>query len=1302
MYRFYIVPDATTLSSHAAIYEQMELLWDPRAESDAYAVIEPDRRTELNKSTSLEFTVLPENVHYNDFHKKKTVIVAYDDDEWLFEGVVTDAPVDFYKQRKVTCSDPLSYLCDSVQAPDEKNEVSTPVSTGESKYLPVPDSWYSGANPASLSWFERGTDGTFELTSDSAANADKKYYYIVTGDGTNHSGTTVTYNAATHETLIDHIDRLLTVHNSQVDAFKKISLGRMYSTSDTSVKQFQTSNFRTTWDALKSDVIESYGRYFKIELGADHELYLDYLELSQLEPVADELVPLIEFTNNMIELTESDSSDADIFTVVVPTGKDNLTVSGVSGHNSPQYSGTSREIDPYIVSLGGERRYVVVSRKAISRYGYIIKPQSFSDVEDASTLWSRTVDYIQNNYSHYPEYDAKAIDMRFIDGESRRIATGGRIRLHSQWHDIDDMSLYVISADNNLANPDSDSYRIGIPTSDFEAKNRKLSSQASSAKSSRARSSAGAASSASALGSILDNYIHVTEWGLEMNSRLKNQVESESQMNLTRFIQDEEHINLAAQKIFGEKQDDNQDAGWIAVPKSEYYKSSNDPSSGFKNPKEQNWYELKGGKYVATSDTVADLNKQYYTMRLWTRYSQIDCGEGGIKATVDGNHERSVVTSSWIESNEDSIIALTGHLHVNDLGEVIVDTGAGFRTGSTRQATDVSYVKVQKVLYGSNSPKSSGWYERTKDSAGRWPGVGVAVSEIMAGAAPNKLGPNESKYYVRSTDTTANNSKYYYIRQTTKEEFTAEYGVYDENNLTGGIVARMINTPQYFPVASDVVRLAAKEEKDANALGWYIYNEKNFSFELPIAGSKVNASTKYYTLKNVAENWTDIWGEHIVIGKTKGYNGLDSATKAKVNKYITDNDLNGTITEIASDVVVVNALFAKFIDFESANGIELNVDWAIIDYIHVKEIDVTDETGDGLLNANNIKATNIVSDMVSASYLDIEGVSFGSDDSGDFSNDPGNIIMGFGTITTSGDTVTIPYRTAGMDKFDKTHVLSFNKPASLGAVTWSSGNNTLTVETLGGNRFLVGTISNYVPSGSSEASQMANAGYLATETTGYNQVYGLYYKTATGASAKTMLFKTPRNRYPDAVGTFKTSSNWAKTSSTEMGDGDTINLDFGNTCKIFGQYQTESQFDAGRGATTNLSGVTVKAPAKPSANGATAASYNNVSYSDGNTISLGYSGSVKVYGRFKLSIDDSYTDCSGITVTAPANNATTVSSSDIDISSTSYGVSSTFSGCPSGTVSLNGLASRYKGASSGYVYFAVTCKGAKKWYALPV
>lgn len=1300
MYRFYIVPDATTLSSHAAIYEQMELLWDPRAESDAYAVIEPDRRTELNKSTSLEFTVLPENIHYNDFHKKKTVIVAYDDDEWLFEGVVTDAPVDFYKQRKVTCSDPLSYLCDSVQAPDEKNEVSTPVSTGESKYLPVPDSWYSGANPASLSWFERGTDGTFEVTSDSAANADKKYYYIVTGDGTNHSGTTVTYNAATHETLIDHIDRLLTVHNSQVDAFKKISLGRVYSTSDTSVKQFQTSNFRTTWDALKSDVIESYGRYFKIELGADHELYLDYLELSQLEPVADELVPLIEFTNNMIELTESDSSDADIFTVVVPTGKDNLTVSGVSGHNSPQYSGTSREIDPYIVSLGGERRYVVVSRKAISRYGYIIKPQSFSDVEDASTLWSRTVDYIQNNYSHYPEYDAKAIDMRFIDGESRRIVTGGRIRLHSQWHDIDDMSLYVISADNNLANPDNDSYRIGIPTSDFEAKNRKLSSQASSAKSSRARSSAGAASSASALGSILDNYIHVTEWGLEMNSRLKNQVESESQMNLTRFIQDEEHINLAAQKIFGEKQDDNQDAGWIAVPKSEYYKSSNDPSSGFKNPKEQNWYELKGGKYVATNDTVADLNKQYYTMRLWTRYSQIDCGEGGIKATVDGNHERSVVTSSWIESNEDSIIALTGHLHVNDLGEVIVDTGAGFRTGSTRQATDVSYVKVQKVLYGSNSPASSGWYERTKDSAGRWPGVGVAVSEIMAGAAPNKLGPNESKYYVRSTDTTANNSKYYYIRQTTKEEFTAEYGVYDENNLTGGIVARMINTPQYFPVASDVVRLAAKEEKDANALGWYIYNERNFSFELPIAGSKVNASTKYYTLKNVAENWTDIWGEHIVIGKTKGYNGLDAATKARVDKYIADNNLNGTITEIASDVVVVNALIAKYIEAdEIIANTSLWAENAYFRYAHIEgEILLTNSDDVGGYETT-IRSTLVDTPEVYTDDITFNGVSFGSDSN----NTAEDIVMGFGTITTSGDTVTIPYRTAGMDKFDKTHVLSFNKPASLGAVTWSSGNNTLTVETLGGNRFLVGTISNYVPSGSSEASQMANAGYLATETTGYNQVYGLYYKTATGVNAKTMLFKTPRNRYPDAVGTFKTSSNWAKTSSTEMGDGDTINLDFGNTCKIFGQYQTESQFDAGRGATTNLSGVTVKAPAKPSANGVTAASYNNVSYSDGNTISLGYSGSVKVYGRFKLSIDDSYTDCSGITVTAPANNATTISSSDIDIGAyTTY----TQSSQPYSTTSASGLASSIKSAINNtnihWFTFTVTVKGVTKTYALPV
>ena len=1053
MYKFYIVPDATVCSSHSELYTRMELFYDPYAESDAYAVIDPKDKDELNKSGSLEFTVLPANIHYADFHKKKTMVIVFDEGTWLYEGIVTDAPVDFYKQRKVTCASPLTFLCDSVQAPDEKNEVQIPSSASGTTYAAVPDTWLAGANPKSLNWRVQSqkADGTIEYvkTNDTSPVSGTRYFYPISSDGGNYSGATTTKAAGTKETIIAHIGRLLDVHNSQVDPFKRIYAGQMYNTSDSETHEFKSSGFRNTWDALKSDILDEYGKYFTITRGNDNNLYLNYLELAQLP---SSTVPLIEFANNMMEMNESDDQDDDIFTVLVPIGKDNLTVKDVSGHDSPEHA--NREVSPYIASWAGNKRYVVVGPKAVERYGYIIKPQTFSDVDNKDTLWTRAVQYIHNNYDYHQEYEVKAIDLRFINGSGHRICVGDKCRIHSKWHGVDTSELYVISAEHDLANPENDTYRLGIPTSDREANNRTLTGQSNSAKSKNAANQASTASGMSRLSSILEDYIHVTEWGLEMNSRLKNEVESNDGKYMTRFLQDEEHINLAAQKLFGVDEDGrgDRDAGYVAVPKSEY----KDNKGAYKNPHTEHWFEKNGNTYKLSDDLEANPDKQYYTQRLWTRYSQVDVGPGGIKATVDGNYERSTYCSSWIQANEDAILAITGHIHVDENGQVIIDGGAGVRTGHTSDRVDVHYQAVPKSMY-SKSPVSQKWYERVMNSAGTWTGSGVSESEIMQGATPATLGPNESKYYKRSTDSTANPDKYYYIRQSVSEEFTAEYGVYDENNLTGGVVARMVNNPQYFPVDDGTIKEAADLGKTAYELGWYLYNSSTGEFGLGLAGDVVNEHTKYYTKKNNSQVWTDLRGDHIVIGPavTPAGDGKTDIEKKnetmqdRVNRYLANNKhLNGTICEIASDVVTVHALFAEYINFENAEGIEIWSQFGEFWSLTANHLSVTQDYGDGDVDAGIAYIDWTVTDIlqIGETYFDEEEIN----------NQVGNIVMGFGTPTVDGDDVTIPYYVASdngeYSDDDEDHQITFTKPATIGKAVWSSGSGThdLKIYTVGG------------------------------------------------------------------------------------------------------------------------------------------------------------------------------------------------------------------------------------------------------------
>jgi hypothetical protein len=120
-----------------------------------------------------------------------------------------------------------------------------------------------------------------------------------------------------------------------------------------------------------------------------------------------------------------------------------------------------------------------------------------------------------------------------------------------------------------------------------------------------------------------------------------------------------------------------------------------------------------------------------------------------------------------------------------------------------------------------------------------------------------------------------------------------------------------------------------------------------------------------------------------------------------------------------------------------------------------------------------------------------------------------------------------------------------------------------------------------------------------------------------------MLFKTPKNRYPDAVSTIRTYSNFAVTD-----EGD-INLGYSGNANVFAQYKTESQFDSGKDQKTNLAGVWIHAPSKGAYR--TYAKIDKTEYTSG-TITLEHGSTVTIYGQRKMDGDEDYESATGISV----------------------------------------------------------------------
>ncbi len=91
-------------------------------------VIEPKLSLEINKSSYLEFKILPTHPYFNHLKKLKSKVKVYKiyrgAYELLFEGRFPDLDSDFYNSYEVICEGGLAYFLDSQQRPFEFHDTS--------------------------------------------------------------------------------------------------------------------------------------------------------------------------------------------------------------------------------------------------------------------------------------------------------------------------------------------------------------------------------------------------------------------------------------------------------------------------------------------------------------------------------------------------------------------------------------------------------------------------------------------------------------------------------------------------------------------------------------------------------------------------------------------------------------------------------------------------------------------------------------------------------------------------------------------------------------------------------------------------------------------------------------------------------------------------------------------------------------------------------------------------------------------------------------------------------------------------
>lgn len=298
-------------------------------------------------------------------------------------------------------------------------------------------------------------------------------------------------------TAEEHFRLLIDSHNAQVEDTKKFTVGSIEIDEKAESHIFGEDNYRETFSAIQSDLIDSFGGYLRIRY-ENGVRYIDYLKSYNTTSSQT-----IEFGQNLIDLMNKQTGE-DLFTVLLPIGKDKLTIEAAG--DSQKYTHNGKYLE---------------NAEAIASYGRILKTEDFGDITDAGTLMEKAEKYMADNYKGIPpELSIKAIDLHQFYPTVRPFNLGDSITVKSPVHGVERV-LICTAIEINIKDPSKTQYTLTDPNQITLRKDRTLtgsSASASSTASSAKRSGAGGAAAAS----LLEKFITEVNGVLTIKDKVVN------------------------------------------------------------------------------------------------------------------------------------------------------------------------------------------------------------------------------------------------------------------------------------------------------------------------------------------------------------------------------------------------------------------------------------------------------------------------------------------------------------------------------------------------------------------------------------------------------------------------------------------------------------------------------------------------------------------------------------------------------------------------------------------------------------
>lgn len=239
---------------------------------------------------------------------------------------------------------------------------------------------------------------------------------------------------------------LITFHNEQVYDENDPDSPKYFKTIDiqgydNTEFNFPYANYEKTLEYIQNNILsnEEVGGRMWVD-GQTIHLHAD---VESLQTISEQ--PIV-FGENLFDLTQSINA-AELYTVILPTGKDGLTI------------GTTDYIE---------------NTAAVAKFGRIWYHAEFSDVESPEVLRTKATDMLNRNIEEVTSIEVSALDMHIMNSDQKPLKIGTYIPVMSPPHGID-VSYICTAASIDICNPANIKYTLGVNPETLTTKQMKLS-----------------------------------------------------------------------------------------------------------------------------------------------------------------------------------------------------------------------------------------------------------------------------------------------------------------------------------------------------------------------------------------------------------------------------------------------------------------------------------------------------------------------------------------------------------------------------------------------------------------------------------------------------------------------------------------------------------------------------------------------------------------------------------------------------------------------------------------------------------